>query len=507
MRQARILAAEKLSAAARQVQSVALHDMIIALLLPVLAAFIAEGLRQVFGVRHVSFVFMTSVLLAGAYLGTVPAFAAALAAFAIYNFFLVDPFLTLQLASADDFVTLMLFLVAALVTGGLAGRLREAAQTAQHRLVATEALFHASRTIANAMQIDEIFVAVALSASRALDTSVLVLAPRAGLWSVVASQLKPSAPPIDVEALRQHAESNFGPVRFGPWLVAPVRSGRTLMGALAAQITPMRREESEPMLHSLAQLAAVAIEREVLLSEMTEARALSQTERLRASLLSSISHDFRTPLAAIMASSTSLIDYSDRLQDAAKSELLLSIRDEAERMNHFVANLLDMGRVESGAIAPRSINMDLRDLVEDALTRVSKRAAAAGVVLRCKGGPAQVRADPVLLEQALINVLDNAIAFSPEGATVSVEVKNSVQPAVTVTDAGPGVEPDVLPRLFDKFFRDPRHANGRKGTGLGLSISKGFVEAMGGSISVESPVSSGRGARFSILLTSPEEAS
>lgn len=472
---------------------------------PIVAGGAAQLLFVAFGVTHLSFVFMTSVICAGAYLGAAPALVAAILAFAIYNFFLVEPNFSLQLASADDFVTLILFLVAALVTGGLAGRLRDRADVSRQQLRTTLALYEASRRLSRAVDIREVDQALAESAEHAFAAPAIVLRTDAAERWVVCARSPSSLAVADGEAEWCGQAIVDGSPHRGRWLVAAMQGQADPLGAIAVQTHPIAIDaEDQRTLQSLAGLGGVALERSVLISEMADARALAQSERLRSALLSSLSHDFRTPLATILASATSLIEYDRELEHSAKHEMLSSILDEAERMTRFVANLLDMTRLEAGALKPRLASIDVSEVALDAAGHVNRHAAAKGVRVLCEGGPVIAKVDPVLLERALLNILENAIAVSGAGDVIRIDVANECArgPMIVVTDSGPGIAPTSLPFVFDKFFRAPEHAS--RGVGLGLSISKGLVEEMGGTISVESPTPEGPGARFSICVRAAE---
>jgi len=305
---------------------------------PVIAGVIAQALSVWFAVSQLSFVFMTSVLLAGAYLGAKPAIAAALVAFGIYNFFLVEPRFSLQLASADDFVTLVLFLAAAVVTGGLAGRRRDQVRISAQRLRTTRALFEASRRLAQAFEPTDIHRALAESANIALTAhvAVLTLAP-SRVWRVAASSPNmASLSALELDILTNLSETDIAApealIEVEGWVIVLMQGKRGTFGALAAHAhtAGSMTSNSWQTLESLAGLGAVALERSALITEMAEAQALAESDRLRAALLSSLSHDFRTPLATILASATSLLDYSNQLDRTATIDLLRSIREETE---------------------------------------------------------------------------------------------------------------------------------------------------------------------------------
>jgi two-component system sensor histidine kinase KdpD len=291
------------------------------------------------------------------------------------------------------------------------------------------------------------------------------------------------------------------------WLFLPMRTGRGTVGVVGldsekpgALLTPDQRR----LFDALADQAALAIERVNLAQDIDRNRLNAETERLRSALLTSISHDLRTPLASILGAASSLKTYGATLDDAAKQELLGSVLEEAERLNRFIANLLDMTRLESGAIAPRLELIDLSDVIGSALHRAAKVLAQHDVKLSLPPDLPMLKLDPVLFEQALFNLLDNAAKYSPTGSHVAVAaelVGSHVR--LSVSDSGAGIPPADVERIFDKFYRVQASDNKRAGTGLGLAISRGFIESMGGTL-FASNRADGSGALFIITLPVPE---
>jgi two-component system sensor histidine kinase KdpD len=202
---------------------------------------------------------------------------------------------------------------------------------------------------------------------------------------------------------------------------------------------------------------------------------------LRSALLTSISHDLRTPLAAILGSASSLKAYRVSLDVAEQDELLGTIQDEAERLNHFIANLLDMTRLESGALAPNLAAIDLGDVIGSVLRRAPLQLHK--VSLDIEPGLPMLKLDPVLFEQVLFNLLDNAAKYAPAGSTITLKARReSGAVRLMVLDEGPGLPEEDRERVFDKFYRVRAADKKRAGTGLGLAIARGFMESMGGTI-------------------------
>ena len=244
----------------------------------------------------------------------------------------------------------------------------------------------------------------------------------------------------------------------------------------------------------MAEFAAVA----------ADAEALRRSDRLRSALFNSISHDLRTPLSTVLGSATTLIDLGKSLAPKVRADLLLSIREEAERLNRYVGNLLDMTRLEGGVLTTRREWTDARDVLRGATDRIKRRLERRKVERDFPPQLSLVMADASLLEQALVNILENAVAYSPDGTTIEVaayEDRGNV--VISIEDEGRGIPTTELERVFERFRRMEEATDRGKGAGLGLAISKGFVEAMGGRIAAASPIHEERGTR--ILISLPKE--
>ncbi|MHB1205059.1 MAG: sensor histidine kinase, partial [Rhodospirillaceae bacterium] len=266
-------------------------------------------------------------------------------------------------------------------------------------------------------------------------------------------------------------------------------------------LTPDRRR----LLDALVDQAALAVERINLAKDIDQARLTAETERLRSALLTSISHDLRTPLASILGAATSLKNYREDLDEKAKADLAGVIQEEAERLNRFIANLLDMTRLESGKIMPKGEMIDLSDVVGSALERAGKVIGDHLVRTDLQPELPMLRLDPVLFEQVLFNLIDNAAKYSGPGSEIAISAgREGGKVVLQVRDEGEGIPEGDLERIFDKFYRV--HAGDRKraGTGLGLAICRGFVEAMGGTI-VAGNRKDRPGAVFTVTLPLPAD--
>jgi two-component system sensor histidine kinase KdpD len=259
---------------------------------------------------------------------------------------------------------------------------------------------------------------------------------------------------------------------------------------------------ADDWLEALLQLGAISLDRAGLAEDISKARLVAEREGLRTALLSSLSHDLRTPIATILAAASSLAEYEARFEAATRRELIDTIQGQAERLNRYVANLLDMTRLESGVLELKRVLVDPAEAMSSALEHVRRRLTGRCVERAFTAASGMmISVDPVLIVQALVNVIENAAELSPPDSLIYMSVSVEEGEAIlAVTDQGPGVTPEEAPQIFDKFFRG--HADRRKdgGVGLGLAVTKGVVEAFGGRISVESPVADGHGSRFAIRL-------
>jgi two-component system sensor histidine kinase KdpD len=286
-------------------------------------------------------------------------------------------------------------------------------------------------------------------------------------------------------------------------LYVPLSTSRGALGVLGVCITtpgsPISPDQRR-LLQSLADQGAVAIERAQLAQDMAETRSLAETERLRGALLSSISHDLRTPLTSIMGAVTSLLGTDNGFNEEARRDLLVTIREEAERLNRFVGNLLDMTRLESGALHLNRDWVEIGDIIGSALARMENALKSHRLVVHVEPGLPLLSLDFVLMEQVLVNILDNAAKYSDPATAVTLSaLRMGDEVAVEIADQGIGVPPEDIEHIFDKFYRVRRGDRQVAGTGLGLSICRGIVEAHGGRIAARTP-QRGKGMVFTVTL-------
>jgi len=449
-------------------------------MLPVGSALIANAMDTYLHVRSPSMTFLVSVLLAAIWFGRNVALVTALAAFFIYNFYLTEPRNTFGFAGWEDVLTLLVFITTALLTGGLAGNLHDQRARAQTQVEIFSGLFAVSRDMAE--QRDE------EGALALLETGVRrVAAPDAVVFAVDADGALRGlerAPNDMGSVLRVFVEGGAASVDVSDgWRLQMLRVG----GAPVAVLAWRPRGGAASAEHNIAvqlmvELAANTVERLRFSKRQVELDAIAATDTLRTALMSSMSHDFRTPLSTILTSASSLQAYGDQFNAATRADLLASIQEEAERLNRFIGNILDMTRLDAGALKPRADWIDLLEVFDNVKERVAKRLAGRSFRIVAPAAVPAVKGDALLLEQAVLNVVENALVHTPAQSEIRLGADySSRRVRLWVEDEGPGVPAGERSQIFDKFHRLKGTQN-TQGAGLGLAISKGFVEAMNGGV-------------------------
>ena len=452
-------------------------------------------LKHFIAVQNISLVFLTAVLTSAIAWGLLPSLFAAIASVLAYNFFFLPPIHSLSVADPENGIALFFFLVVAVIVSNLTARTRSQILAARSRARTTAELYAFSRKVAGIGGLDDLLWATAYQVSSMLDVRTVLLMPvkdREGLEVASGYPPEDQLDDADMAAARWTWEHNRSAGRGADTLPGtkrlflPLRTGSGPVGVIGIDRDvpgPLLTPDERRLLDALADQAAVAIERISLARGLAEARVLAETERLRAALLTSISHDLRTPLASILGAVSSLRSFPERYSASERDELLATLQEEAERLNRFVSNLLDMTRLESGAIELKLELIDVAEIVGSALQRAGNVFAGHHVDVNLEPHLPMLRIDAVLFEQVLFNLLDNAAKYSPSGSRIDVRASRDGELIeIELVDEGPGIPPADLERIFDKFYRVQAQDRRRAGTGLGLAICRGFVEALGGSI-------------------------
>jgi two-component system, OmpR family, sensor histidine kinase KdpD len=473
-------------------------------------------LHQALGVGSIALTFLTAVLVSAVAYGLWPALFACFVSVMAYNFFFLRPLYSFTIADPENVVALFFFTITAVIASNLTARMRAQAITARQRARTTEELYQFSRKLAGAANLDDLLWATVHQIALMLKVRVVILLPEDGKVTVRAGfPPEDSLDAADLAAAiwsweRNHVAGRGSDTLPGAKrLFKPMQTGRGAVGVIGIDrdepgliLTP----DQHRLLDALADQAALAIERVNLVEDVDRARLVAETDRLRAALLTSISHDLRTPLASILGSATSLAASGDALDAATRLDLARNIQDEAERLNRFIGNLLDMTRIEAGPLPLRTSPVELSDVIGSALRRAGKVLAAHRTQVRLQPNLPMPDLDDVLFEQVLFNLLDNAAKYAPAGSLVTISAwQEGGQVCVRVLDEGPGIPPADLEHVFDKFYRAGGADRRRAGTGLGLAICRGFVEAMHGTITAANR-NDRSGAVFTISLPVPANA-
>ena len=477
----------------------------------VIAAAVAVAflLYPVTGIENIDLVFLPPIIAIAIRYGFWPSLVACLLSALAYNFFFYPPAYGFRVADPTNIATVFFFLVVALITSHLASRAREAALAAASRAATTEALYAFSRKIAGIVTLDDVLRATGEQIGSMLRLNVVILLPDADGELEIRATYPPEshidgtgiAPTRTAWDANQSIKWDAETLVTTQYRVLPLRTSHGPVGAIGISRigTPLTPEE-ERLLGALIDQAAVAIERIRLAAEMDAARLAAETERLRSALLSSLSHDLKTPLASITGAATSLRQYGELYDAVAREELAATIQGESERLSRFVANLLDMARLKAGGIQLKREPVELGEAVGAALQRMQGVLGEHRVAVDLPAGLPMLDLDVVLFEQVLINLLDNAAKYAPPGSTIAIGAAGDGRAVeLTVSDEGPGIPPEDLERVFEMFHRVNKGDRQRAGTGLGLSICRGFVEVLGGTIRASNRTDRS-GAVFSITF-------
>jgi two-component system sensor histidine kinase KdpD len=487
-----------------------------ALLAVVVALGFGELIQAWVGAGNVDLAFLTAVVAVAVRYGLWPSLFASFASALAYNFFFLPPIYTFTIADPANVVAFGFFTVVAIAVSGVTARGRTLGMAAMERARTTESLYAFSRKLAGTATLDDVLWATAYQTALMLKVRVVLLLPEGGGIAV-----KAGYPPEDILDSADLAAANWtwqndraagrgsDTLPGAKRLFLPMHTGRGAVGVMGIDSDkpgPLLTPDQRRLLDALCDQGALAIERVKLVEDMDRVERAAETERLRSALLTSISHDLKTPLAAVLGAAGTLRSYSENLSAGEKADLLATIIDESERLNRFIANLLDMTKLESGAITPNVALHDISEIVGSALVRTGRILSRHHVELELAPDLPMLELDPVLFEQALFNLLDNAGKYAPPETTVRIQAwREADAVCLRVLDEGDGIAAQDLEHIFDKFYRAQKTDQVRAGTGLGLAISRGFVEAMHGTI-VAANRTDRSGAAFTIRLPIPRQS-
>jgi two-component system sensor histidine kinase KdpD len=473
---------------------------VLAALAAVLAVLVAAAADRWLGLDDLSMVFMLSVLLVAARTRTGPAVLTALLCFLAYNFFFMEPRYTLYIGARQGVATVAAFLAAALLAGRLASRLAmqvQALRQAHRDALARQDLGQKLAVAADEQEV----VAVADAVFRKhLDAHVWVRIGERGLHG---ADVEPPAQPL-LQRLETLAQARGGePVVEHGWWFLPLPAPQGPLGVIGLKLPPHQPQPGagqRQLARGMADDIAQALLRTRLVADLQSARIGAETERLRSALLSSVSHDLRTPLAAIIGAAGSLDSYGDAMDAADRHTLLDTVRSEGERLDRYIQNLLDMTRLGHGALTLHRDWIGVDELIGSAVGRLHRYQRGTRVTVSVDPALGPIWVHPALVEQALFNVIENAAKFSPADAAVAIDARRAGDRLrIDVSDRGPGIPEADRRRIFDMFYSVERGDRGRHGTGLGLAICRGMIGAHGGDVAAL-PGAEGRGTTLRITL-------
>lgn len=459
------------------------------LLLVAATTAISIPIHRIISATNLVMLYLAAVVTAALYLGRGPAIMASVLGVLAFDFFLTEPRLTLTVADTEYLITFIGLFVVSLVISSLAARSHEQAEVAQRREAQAVALYELSRDLAVTSELEHILRVIVRHVSQTFNRDAAILLPVGD-----SLQLRSASPGLDLDenelavaawAFKQGQPAGHGtdtlPAAMLRYL--PLKTAQGVVGVLGVKpITPTSylAPEQRRLLEAFTSQAALAIERAELAEQARLTQLAQAAEQLQSALLNSISHDLRTPLVSITGALTSLEEEGADLDEVTRRSLIVMAREEAERLNHLVGNLLDMTRIAAGALRTAEEPCDIQEVISAACEQLGERLANRPVTLNAP--PLLAPMDFVLMVQVLVNLLDNALKYSPPDSPIEVAARavgDTLE--ITVADRGIGVPPEDLERIFDKFYRVHR-PTGISGTGLGLAICKGIVEAHRGRI-------------------------
>lgn len=448
--------------------------------------------------RTAVLVYVVGVLIIGGRSGLARGLAAGILASLIYNFFLSEPLFRFGVTSSDELIPLVVFNVSAVLSGAMAGRLKDSVSLARVAEARNAHLLGLSDELQRAIQVGDVLriSRAGLPFEQVVDLDIFLLR----------------------EGLLYPADGNGPPLSAADLLNGETRGSSTACALTGAtgQIGFVRflfdggaAQASTPDLQGIANILGLAVDRCLLLDRLSETEAQRKSEELKAAILSSVSHDLRTPLTAIEAAATSLRSFDQRLAPKDRADMLATISEQCRKLNRYTANLLDMGRIQAGISSFLFVEVDVVEILGVVLGSLREAYPGQEINKQITVDSALVRANPAMLEQVIFNLVENAILHGASDRPVFLVLTRVGEACVLeIVDFGPGITADEQPLVFEKFYRS-RSTQHRDGTGLGLHIANGFVEAFGGSIAIVSPHFKQRGTKIVVempLVPSSQDA-
>jgi two-component system sensor histidine kinase KdpD len=485
---------------------------LIGLGLVVLATVVGQLVHTFFAPTNIIMIYLLCVTVSAVIGGLGPSILVSILSVLAFDFFFITPYFTFAVDDTQYFFTFIALLLVGITISYLTSRIRQQTEAARLRERETAALYALGRDLAISGDLESYIEAIVKRIKEALRRDVIIFLPDAKNPGKLKAHSTDNDTTIDDNeyalatwSFQHQEEAGHGidtlpntKVRYLPLVTV-----RGAVGVIAARAPSTEGEltiEQERLLRAYTDLVAVAIEGIQLADELHEAQVFKATEKLQTALLNAISHDLRTPLVSIIGTLSSLQEEEMGLDDAAKKNLIQVAREEADRLNHLITNLLDESRIAAGAISLSRQPSEVQDLVGAALEQLGTRASARSITIDIPAEMPFISIDFGLIVQTLANILDNAMKYSTPDSPIEIKGRQVAQEVhIEIADHGIGIPPHDLPHVFDKFYRIKRPDN-VAGTGLGLSISKGIVEAHGGHIEAENSPGGGTIVRLTLPI-------
>lgn len=480
------------------------------------ATWVGYLLSGAFSPTNLVMLYLAVVVVAAVYLGRGPAILASVLSVLAFDFFLISPRLTFVVGDTEYLLTFAGLLIVGVIISTLTARAREQADAAMQRETETAALYELSRDLAAALGRDDILQTVTQHVEHTFGRDVVILLPsESGVdrLEIAAASARLELPEDELAVADwvyrrgEPAGRNTTTLPASNLRYLPLKTARGIIGVLGVvgpeqpqrHLTPEQRR----LMDTFASQVALALERAQLAEQARQAEVLQVTEKLQAALLNSVSHELRTPLVTITGALSTLLHDEGRLEPAVERSLVENAHDEAQRLNQLVGNLLDMTRIEAGALTVQKEPCDVQDVIGAALAQMGTRLQDRTVRVDIPPNLPLVPLDFVPIVQVLVNLLDNASKYSPSAQPIDVAARTADRyMQIKVDDRGPGIPADDVERVFDRFYRLQRSGS-VGGTGLGLSICRGIVEAHGGAIQAQNRAGGGASFVFTLPLKAP----
>ena len=483
------------------------------LALVALATLLGELLHQFFSPTSIIMIYILCVAITAVFWGFGPSILVCIVSVLTWDFFFVKPIRTFAVADTQYIFAFITLAAVGIIISYLMTRIRQQTKAAQRRESETAILYSLSRNLVATTSLEATIHAIVGVMKETFGYNVIIFLPDTQKREVLRPYVEEPSVAVDEAAMAaatwsfQHQKtSGYGtdtlPGAKERYL--PLSTARGTVGVMALSVTDAAAQftvQQTQLLKAFADLAAVSIEHIQLAEEVRNAEILKATEKLQTALLNSISHDLRTPLVSVIGVLSSLQEKGIDFDDAARENLIQVAREEAERLNYFITNLLDVSRIEAGAIKLSLQPSDAEDIIGAALEQLGGRAENHPIKINIPANLSLMSVDFGLIVQVLVNILDNALKYSKAGSPIEVSGRQVAQQVeISVADRGPGIPSQDLLRVFDKFYRVQRPGN-VTGTGLGLAICKGLVEAHEGRISAENRSDGGTIIRLTLPAT------